>query len=111
MAYPVEWPGLSFKKYRHYVHEWPHTFKKGPGNYIYCSIVSNNTWNPIYISETSDLSGPYDKHLKMQCIKRIGVTHIHAHTNNNGWQGRLDEKEDLIRNYKPICNDRWDHDG
>ena len=103
MAYPVEWPGFSDKKYKHYVYEWGHSFKKGPGNYIFCSIDADDTWYPIYIGETSDFASFLGNHHKMRCVLGIGATHIHAHTNNGGDQSRLIEKEDLIHVSHPIC--------
>lgn len=104
MACSAEWPGFSFKNFKHYVYKWPHTFEKGAGNYIFCAIDPNNIWSPIYIGETGDLSEFLDNHHKMQCITQNGVTHIHAHTNRDR-QARVDEKDELIKIYHPICND------
>lgn len=101
-AYSIKWSG-SVNSYKHYVYEWTHAFNKGPGNYIFCAIEENDTWAPVYIGETSDLSVGFDNHHKLECILGLGATHIHAHANNKGEQARLDEKEDLISTLDPIC--------
>lgn len=103
MAHAVDWTGFSFKVYSHFVYEWTHTFRQGPGNYILCSIDANDIWDPIYIGETCDLSKLFHNHPKMQCVMAVGATHIHAHTNKRGEQARLNEKQDLIYIYDPIC--------
>jgi hypothetical protein len=70
---------------------------------MFCCIDANDLWEPVYIRETGDLSDIFDNHRRMDWIMGVGATHIHAHTNKDGVQIRLDEKEDLVQIYNPIC--------
>ena len=103
MDQTIEWLGYSFRKYKHTVSTWPGKFEKGPGNFIFCSIDADYTWSPIYIGETNDLSEPFVNHRKMRCIMGLGATHVHAHANSGGEAARLDERNELIQIYDPIC--------
>ncbi len=99
----VNWPGLSGRQYTYYVYPVGTDFESVPGNYIFAK-VTNGSWTPVYIGETSDLSLRFDNHHKMPCIKRNGATHIHVHRNDGGVTARQAEESDLIRNFRPICN-------
>ena len=104
MTYSVDWSDRSFRIHKYNIYKWPCTLKKGPGNYIFCRIDANSTWDPIYIGETGDLSESFYDHHKMECIAQAGATHIHTH-NHKDVLARLDEKEDLIKTYYPMCNE------
>ena len=62
----------------------------------------------MYIGETINLRRkllPTVTDGKYDCAKRRGITHIHVHANLNGEPARRSEQEDLIRRYRPACNE------
>lgn len=75
-----------------------------PGNYCFAKEVAPNRWAPLYFGQTDSLDARLADHHKMDCAKRHGATHIHAHTNDRGVQARLAEETDLIRRWNPVCN-------
>jgi hypothetical protein len=99
MPETVEWTGASGKKYTYWVYALPANINAGQdGNYIY-TRVDNGRWQPIYIGQ-GDLGQrtDIDQHHQSTCLKRKGVTHVHAH--NNGREAdRLAEETDLLKNY------------
>lgn len=97
------WTGASGTRYQYWVYPADQEFDAVPGNYIFVALVSNE-WIPIYAGQTKDLSERLDDHHKEQCIDRHGATHIHVRVNNGDEQARLDEEDDIIRNYQPPCN-------
>jgi hypothetical protein len=94
----VEWAGASGKKYTYWVYALPANLSSRDGNYIYPKI-GNGLWQPIYIGE-GDLGQrtDIDQHHQSYCLKRKGVTHVHAHKNEKE-ADRLAEEKDLLRNY------------
>ena len=76
----VTWNGQT-SSYKYRIYPWPFKFFiNNPRNYIFCKMVSN-VWIPIYIGESGgDLSDSFDGHHAMECVKRNGATHIHAHS-------------------------------
>ena len=94
------WIGKSGNSYKYHIYKLPPNFKNASGNYIFTKLNTNNKWVPIYIGETKDLSERFDDHHKMPCIKRKGVTHIHAHLNQEGEVARRQEESDLLDNYQ-----------
>ena len=100
----IEWVGQSGKTYKYWIYPIGQSFKAQAGNYIFARQTKPNTYLPIYIGQTEDLSERFDDHHKKDCIKREGATHIHAHLNADK-QSRLDEESDLIAKWLPTCND------
>lgn len=100
----IDWEGQSGKKYRYWIYPIGQSFKSVPGNYIFAKETSPNTWRPIYIGQTSDLSERFDNHHAMPCVRQNGGTHIHVHQNGAGEQARRAEEADLIAHWKPDCN-------
>lgn len=103
MANTATWSGASGAEYTYYVYSWPNTFNRGEANYIFCSVSSFNTWVPIYVGETGDLSERFDNHHAISCIRSHGASHIHVHLKANQ-AARLAEERDLIHGRNPICN-------
>ena len=100
----IEWEGKSSTKHTYWIYPIGQEFSAVPGNYIFAKETEPNTWAPIYIGETSDLSERFDNHHAMACIKRNGATHIHVHRNNGGEKARKAEEADLIAKWNPPCN-------
>ena len=101
----INWRGRSGREYAYHIYPIGTEFKSAPGNYVFAKQTRPNTFQPIYIGETEDLSQRFDNHHKMPCIRRNGATHITVHANYNGEQARKAEEADLIANYRPICNE------
>jgi predicted GIY-YIG superfamily endonuclease len=104
MADTIYWEGASGKKYQYWIYPIGSSFKKEPGNYIFAKKTPTS-WNPVYIGQTDNLDERLGNHNEEQCAKRNGATHIHAHTTASK-AARLAEEADLIRKWKPVCNDQ-----
>ena len=102
----IIWEGASGNKYKYWIYPigYDH-FDPVPANYIFAKEAPPKTHSEIYIGETEDISERFDYHHKIDCIKRNGATHIHAHKRSNDKETRRKEESDLIRKWKPICND------
>lgn len=100
----INWPGASGKEYKYWIHSMNTSFDSKAGNYIFAKQTSPGKWRPVYIGQTGDLSERFDHHHKMECARRNGATHVHAHTNPNE-ANRLAEETDLVRKWGPVCND------
>ena len=101
----VPWQVQSGAVYDYTVYAPSGTWNDVPGNYIFARLDQNNTWIALYIGETRSFQDRFSSHEKWPCATRLGVTHIHAHGNNNGVAARRTEEADLIGDYNPPCND------
>jgi predicted GIY-YIG superfamily endonuclease len=101
-----EWPGISGKKYSYYVCPFGASLKAAAGNYIYAKLNDQNRWVPLYIGETDDLESRVTTHEKRECVRRNGVTHIHAHLTQGDRTVRLAEGTDIRNNFRTPCNDQ-----
>jgi hypothetical protein len=102
MADTVNWPGKSGRMYAYEVYSINTDWKDVPGNYIFAKI-NGSSWKPVYIGQTDSFSNRLPNHEKRPCAERNGATHIHAHVNRDN-QSRLNEEQDLINNWNPVCN-------
>jgi len=59
---------------------------------------------PIYIGQTGNLPDRFDSHDKADCFRRERANCICTHLDDNE-QRRLQIESDLLKNYKPPCND------
>ena len=98
----IVWDGRSGRKYTYWIYRIGTDFNPAPGNYIFARGVGNS-YSPIYVGESGDLSERFDNHHKMACIKRNGATHIHVHANANE-NARLAEEFDIVAKWDPVCN-------
>lgn len=104
MAAPtIDWPGISGKNYRYWIHSIGTEFLNQGGNYIFAKETSPGSWVPIYIGQTSSLRNRLENHEKEACARRNGATHIHAHTTPIE-SSRPAEEKDLVDRWKPVCN-------
>ena len=102
----IVWEGASGKEYKYWIYDIGYAnFDSVPGNYIFAKEAPPKTHSPIYIGETEDISERFDYHHKIDCIKRNGATHIHAHKSSSAKETRCEEESDLIQKWTPICND------
>ena len=105
MAETILWKGDSGKEYKYWLYDLDATHDAVPANYIFVKETKTNYYAPIYIGETEDISERFDYHHKIDCIKRNGATHIHAHKSSSDKETRCEEESDLIQRWTPICND------
>ena len=103
----IIWQGLSGIKYRYWIYPPGTTFKKQPGNYIFAREVLPGTWVPRLIGQTNNLCDRVEGHDEDECVKRYGLTYIHAHVNDGGESVRKAEEMDLVMLWKPPCNDQY----
>ena len=104
MADTIDWTGQSGKTYRYWIYEYPTNLTAKAGNYIFAKETSPGKWSPVYIGQTTNVDERFNNHHKIQCIRRNGATHIHAHLNSDK-QDRFDEEADLIAKWDTPCND------
>jgi len=100
------WPGFSEKEYQYRIYLIGTSFKEVPGNYIFAKEISSGRWSACYIGQTENLDKRLGYHEKEAYAKRFGATHIHAHLTPGGEAYRRKEERDLIREWKPPCNEQ-----
>ncbi len=100
------WLGLSEKQYQYRIYSIGTRFKEEPGNYIFAKEKTPGEWFPCYIGQAENLNMRLGDHEKESCAKRHGATHIHAHLVCSGEDDRKKEERDLIREWKPPCNEQ-----
>ncbi|MFC2035105.1 hypothetical protein ACFLUJ_03165 [Chloroflexota bacterium] len=100
----IQWVGKSGIKYTYYILELSTAHNAVPANYIFAKETKPNTWSPVYIGETGDISERFDSHHKIDCIRLNGATHIHTHKSSDDRTIRQKEESDLITGYSPTCN-------
>ena len=106
MSDTVLWHGRDGVAYAYYVNSWDRPLRDAPGNYILVRR-ERRQWVPLYIGETESLRDRLTNgHDQWHRARRHGMTHIHAHVNLNGAAARRDEEADLLRHYRPVCNNR-----
>jgi len=102
----ITWEGTSGKTYKYWIYDIGYdNFDAVPANYIFTKETEPQTHRPIYIGETEDISERFDNHHKIDCIKKNGATHIHAHKSSTSKETRCAEESDLIKKWAPVCND------
>lgn len=105
MAEEIIWTGQSGREYKYWVFDIGTKFKAAAANYIFARQTEPNTFNPIYVGQTSDISERFDSHHKMPCIQGASATHICTHTSSDNEHERLAEESDLVNKWHPPCND------
>jgi len=105
-AETIMWEDASGNKHKYWIYDFGYdSFAAVPANYIFAKETSPQYYKPIYIGQTGNISDRFDNHHKMDCIKRNGATHIHAHKSSSDEETRCEEESDLIEKWHPICND------
>jgi hypothetical protein len=100
-----DWPGYSGTKYHFEIHTLNVTLRPMPGVYIYAKHLADGDWSPIYISQTRDLHQRLEGHVRLADAVAHGATHLHAHYCSAGQSARHEEEHDLIKRWRPECND------
>lgn len=94
-----EWIGVEGQRYTYHVHSLPTEFVQGKlGNYIFAKKSNDGKWTPIYIGQ-GDLGVQIGRfHPQLECIKKMGATHVHVHPNESEWV-RISEEHDLLESH------------
>jgi predicted GIY-YIG superfamily endonuclease len=103
----IYWKGQSGREYGYWIHRIGTEFVEEPGNYIYAKETRSGYWRPVYIGQTSNLKRRLAGHNEEECARRNGATHIHAHTSSRQESVRETEEKDLIKKWKPVCNEHY----
>jgi predicted GIY-YIG superfamily endonuclease len=106
MAETCNWPGTSGKTYSYHIYPFGTGLRAEAGNYIYAKQNQQGLWVPLYIGETDDLDHRVATHEKRECVRRNGVTHIHAHLTPGDRSIRLNEETDIRNNFATTCNNQ-----
>ena len=108
MAEPQHrWQGASGTWYLYYVYQLSPdlSLHEVGGNYIFAKSRSDGLFDPLYIGQTENLKKRITtSHHRWPCVKILGATHIHAHRNMPS-VNRTAEEQDLIKAFRPPCND------
>jgi hypothetical protein len=102
----ILWDGKSGTEYKYWIHGIDAAFDEVAGNYIFAKEVTPGSYRPIYIGQSKNLGTRLENHEKEACARRNGATHIHVHTTPSGEKARKAEEADLIRRWKPVCNEQ-----
>lgn len=102
-AKKIQAQGSSGTLYEFEVYPWGTPFRPIGGVYLILKIA-NGTSHVLYVGQTGDLSERFDNHHQKPCFDRNGKTHI-AVLIEGTENRRLQIEQDLIRNYRPNCND------
>ncbi|MCY4417920.1 MAG: hypothetical protein OXE87_16665 [Chloroflexi bacterium] len=97
------WRGKSGQTYEYTVQSATENIPQGGGNYIFIRL-EGNTWYPLYIGETQNFVARLSAHDKIPCARQNGLNEIHYHTHNGNEQARRAEEQDLLQNYRTVCN-------
>jgi hypothetical protein len=98
------WTGQSGTGYEYWIFPISTKFSAVAGNYIFAKEKSRNSFEPIYVGETLDLSARPENHRKQSCVSENGATHIHVHHNTKGVDARRAEAADIVAKWDPPCN-------
>lgn len=94
------WTGVSGRQYTFHIVGLSADLEPGArGNYIYAKLNRDNTWRPIHVGH-GDLSVRGSQcPAEMQCIKRLGATHVHIRLTGGGEETRAAVARDLLARY------------
>jgi hypothetical protein len=76
-----------------------------PGNFILAKKTKQGLWEPVFIGQTADLGTLLQRYRSEECVQDSGATHIHVHP---GWPDesrRVEEVQDLVEEWNPVCNE------
>jgi hypothetical protein len=102
----IDWPGKSGKTYRYWALSTiaAEGIQAVSGNYAFVKQLPNGNYLPLYFGEAQDLRARIPCHDRLDDARRLGITHVMAHTTQGGEQVRLAEERDLIQQWNPTMN-------
>jgi len=102
----IYWKDKSRTSHRFWIYPRGTKFNEPcPGIYIYARETSPHKWIPIYIGQTENVNVGLTDH-EQECVYRNGATHVHV-TIVTSEKSRLAITNDLIEQWKPVCNTQF----
>lgn len=95
--------GKSGTVYSFYLHPIGTSYKKIGGVYFFVKKTADS-YTPIYVGITNDLSERFDDHHKMSCIKKNGATHLLTRAEEDEKKRQTIEK-DILLAINTSCNE------
>jgi hypothetical protein len=103
----IYWKDKSGTSHRFWIYPRGTKFNEPcPGIYIYAKETSPHKWTPIYIGQTENVNVRLTND-EQECIDQNGATHIHVSIITSE-KSRLAITNDLIEQWKPICNTQFE---
>jgi hypothetical protein len=103
----IYWKDKSGIRHRFWIYPRGTKFNEPcPGIYIYARETSPHKWIPIYIGQTENVNVGLTDHEQQECVDRNGATHIHVSIVTSE-KSRLAITNDLIEQWKPVCNTQF----
>jgi hypothetical protein len=104
--YATNWIGLSGRSYQYWIYPIGTSFRLGSGNYIFAKQIDPDEWLPLYIGQSGNLIQICGDPEILAVMKKRGATHIHVHYNEASARVLRIEEIDLIRNWRPLFNEK-----
>ena len=103
----IYWKDKSGTRHKFWIYPRGTRFNEPcPGIYIYARETSPHKWIPIYIGQTENVNVRLTNHEQQECVDQNGATHIHVSIITNE-KSRLAIENDLIQQWKPVCNTQF----
>ena len=99
----IDWTGNS-GTYRYWFVTDTSTLVAEGGNYAFVKRLPNGNFLPLYFGQADNLRARMPNHERWDEAKRMGATHVMAHTTPAGETARLSEERDLIQRWDPPLN-------
>ena len=96
--------GASGTKYTYNAYKHPTTWNDVPANYMFASPRVGGKWTVYYIGQCDSCQCRLAAHERWEEARKLGATHILAHTNRGGEEARKREERDLILSHDPPLN-------
>ena len=94
------WTGISGRDYTFHVFAMDKLIEQGAkGNYIYAKLEPDKTWRPIYVGHGNLTARCTDCPHQMECIKKMGATHVHVRFTAGGEETHGAVARDLLARY------------
>ena len=102
----IYWTGESGKKYGYWIHQIEARFRKIAGNFIFALKKETGEWDPVLIGQIDNFDRGFADKGQEACAREKGASHIHVHFSSPSESKRVEEADDLIAKWSPICNNR-----
>ena len=96
--------GASRRTFSFQVFPWSTNLKQSGAVYAVLKQTPTGHYSIIYLGQTSDLNKRFENHHKQDCFDQNGKTHLAVYPVPTESR-RFDIETDLLRSYKPVCND------
>jgi hypothetical protein len=106
MTDTIDWNGKSGTAYRYWflARMTADGILAVGGNYCFAMRLANGNFTPLYFGESENLQTRLPSHDRWDEAKRLGATHVWAHSTPAGASARAAEEQDLIQYWNPPLN-------